>query len=296
MNTSGLVPRAVHELLRNLEKELQVVCSYVEIYNDRIYDLVPYDGMSEQEHRSVELEIRESPNGHRWIQGVATYAIRSMEHVTQLLWNGAKNRATRATDMNQQSSRSHSILQVMVCNESKGTKSKLMLVDLAGSEKYQHHSYQKQTSEHMKELARINQSLSCLSNCISALQEKPKREHIPYRDSKLTRLLQDSLNGNSYTSIILTLSGHPDAYNETFSTLQFANRAMNIVIPTPIKAEAATINEKYAFMIQELQFEVEKLQDVLTTKDERIAELEQKQSTRVEALTIQLSKVKLSIM
>ena len=145
---------------------------------------------------------------------------------------GFKGRATRATNMNAESSRSHSIFSIYIesqeTNDATGEEvykaSKLNLVDLAGSERA---SKTGATGDGMKEATKINLSLSALGNVISALVDG-KTHHIPYRDSKLTRLLQDSLGGNTKTIMIAAVSPANYNYDETLSTLRYANRAKNI--------------------------------------------------------------------
>jgi len=144
---------------------------------------------------------------------------------------GFKSRATRATNMNAESSRSHSIFSIYIesqeADESGNEKykaGKLNLVDLAGSERA---SKTGATGDGMKEATKINLSLSALGNVISALVDG-KTHHIPYRDSKLTRLLQDSLGGNTKTIMIAAVSPANYNYDETLSTLRYANRAKNI--------------------------------------------------------------------
>ena len=153
------------------------------------------------------------------------------EDVLLLLYQGGRKRQVRATEYNEHSSRSHAILQLSIELELPQVdgrvvmrKAKLNLVDLAGSEKWGTGEKDKETK---KELVKINSSLATLGNCISALANK-KRNHIPYRDSPLTRLLQDSLGGSTRTIIIATVSPHPDSQEESASTLQFANRATRV--------------------------------------------------------------------
>ena len=141
------------------------------------------------------------------------------------LWKGAKNRAVSSTDMNEHSSRSHTIFQVLVetkgMNGLPGTKAKLNLVDLAGSEKWRPHQLSEFSDTRIMEMTSINQSLSNLGNCVRGLL-RPGRNHIPFRNSMLTRLLQDSLGGNAQTGFVVTVSPSELANEETISTLQFA--------------------------------------------------------------------------
>uniref|UniRef100_K3X600 Kinesin motor domain-containing protein n=1 Tax=Globisporangium ultimum (strain ATCC 200006 / CBS 805.95 / DAOM BR144) TaxID=431595 RepID=K3X600_GLOUD len=148
---------------------------------------------------------------------------------------GNRNRTIRATEYNEKSSRSHALLQLSAEVESRGIegattiirRAKLNLVDLAGSEKWD--TDVAMGNDRCKELTSINQSLSALGNVISALANS-KRTHIPYRDSKLTRLLQDSLGGNTRTVVIATISPSETALDETISTLMFADRAKCVMV------------------------------------------------------------------
>ena len=171
----------------------------------------------------------------------------------KLMDKGNKNRSVGATLMNADSSRSHSIfaIKVEMCEKDESGEEhyragKLNLVDLAGSERQ---SKTGASGDRLKEATKINLSLSALGNVISALVDG-KSKHIPYRDSKLTRLLQDSLGGNTKTLMIAALSPAADNYEETLSTLRYANRAKNI-------KNKPTINEdpKDA-MLRQLQDEI----------------------------------------
>lgn len=152
------------------------------------------------------------------------------QELTKLMADGTKNRSVGATLMNADSSRSHSIFTVRVetsqevDGDTRIRGSKLNLVDLAGSERQ---GKTGATGERLKEATKINLSLSALGNVISALVDA-KSKHIPYRDSKLTRLLQDSLGGNTKTLMVAAISPADNNYDETLSTLRYANRAKNI--------------------------------------------------------------------
>ena len=230
----GIIPRLVEGIFHYIEAadsaiEFTVKVSYVEIYNEKIRDLMCID--------KDNLKIRESANGV-WIEDVTQVYVRNCDDVYEVLSDGAKNRAVSATKMNAESSRSHSVFIVTIGQKDGSTGSvkgaKLTLVDLAGSEKVGKTGADGQT---LKEAQHINKSLSALGNVINALttqpvakpgQKKPAPVHIPYRDSKLTYLLSDSLGGNSKTCLIIT--GSPSAFNaeETLSTMRFGNRAKNI--------------------------------------------------------------------
>jgi len=166
------------------------------------------------------------------VANLTTVIVNSISDIEKTMKAGYDHRSVAATGMNDESSRSHSIFSVYIETSEENEKfddtvfkaGKLHLVDLAGSEK------QKQTNadkERLEEAKKINMSLSSLGNVIKALVDG-KSKHIPYRDSKLTRLLQDSLGGNTKTLMIAAVSPSSDAYEETLSTLRYADRAKNI--------------------------------------------------------------------
>ena len=238
VDEAGIIPRSITALFTELS-ELQktgtsaiVHASYLQIYNNDIMDLFH----SQNSNSSEVLEIKESIHGnalHMFVSNLSEIRVECPSAVISLLKRGNQNRCIRATDMNQSSSRSHAILTLRVEVASRGTdggtilrQAKLTLVDLAGSEKWNKALEMDKTQ--IREMTEINSSLSALGNVISALSQK-KRRHIPYRDSKLTRYLQDSLGGNTRTTIIATVSSTQSASEETVSTLQFADRAKRVM-------------------------------------------------------------------
>jgi hypothetical protein len=180
-----------------------------------------------------------------------------------LMIRGWNHRATGATLMNEDSSRSHSIFTINVeMMDTAGSnqhirKGKLNLVDLAGSERQ---AKTMATGDRLKEATKINLSLSALGNVISALVDG-KSKHIPYRDSKLTRLLQDSLGGNTKTMMVACLSPADNNYDETISTLRYANRAKNIKNKPKINEDPKDA------MLREYQDEIQKLKSMLENQD-----------------------------
>ncbi|XP_060534015.1 osmotic avoidance abnormal protein 3 isoform X5 [Cylas formicarius] len=201
--------------------------SYLEIYNEQIRDLlVPNDKMA----TSSTLSLKETPNEGVTVPGLTQHPVHNVNECENFLNVGSKNRMIGATLMNQNSSRSHSIFTISIeqisnlNNNESIRKGKLNLVDLAGSERQ---TKTGATGDRLKEATKINLSLSALGNVISALVDG-KAKHIPYRDSKLTRLLQDSLGGNTRTLMIACISPSDRDYMETLSTLRYANRAKNI--------------------------------------------------------------------
>ena len=239
----GLIPQTakfVFQHLDALKREEKVVsskisCSYLELYNEKVIDLLGPSIATRTMGKG--LNIREDKSKGVYVPNASDVIVEKEDEVLALLWEGAQNRAISATDMNEHSSRSHTIFQFVIHLEMQPRegypkvicRSKLNLVDLAGSETMKTNKIANLSGTHIQELTAINQSLSCLGNCIRALSQHG-RSHVPYRDSKLTRLLQDSLGGNTKTSFIVTVSPGMDAYAETISTLQFADRAKRVVM------------------------------------------------------------------
>lgn len=313
----GIIPRAVQFLFDRLNQESEedetfsysVTCSFLQIYNEHLVDLLLQDGGTAT--NSAPLQIREEaggargrkreggdakhgkrdqyrseavrdvgdaavsldgegrvlgvaghhhnrpiskPNGARafdnrrvFVNGLSSFRVGGAQDVLRYVNLGAANRRVRATQHNEASSRSHAVMQLTVEVKSGGgnggdedgqdgvassghvtyRQAKLSLVDLAGSEKMD--SGLHISSGHFKELRSINQSLSTLGNVVSALSEKG-RTHVPYRDSKLTRLLQDSLGGNTRTTIIACVNPLAGQTHETINTLQFADRAKKVSV------------------------------------------------------------------
>ncbi|CAL8106513.1 unnamed protein product [Calicophoron daubneyi] len=225
----GIIPRAFDHVFETISvsqnTKFLVHASYLEIYNEDIRDLLGRD-------TKAKLELKEHPEKGVYVSGLTMHKVTSVEECSVIMGMGWKNRATAATLMNADSSRSHSIFTIYLemvdhdplLDADKLKAGKLNLVDLAGSERQ---SKTGASGDRFKEATKINLSLSALGNVISALVD-PKVKHVPYRDSKLTRLLQDSLGGNTKTLMIACLSPADNNYDETLSTLRYANRAKNI--------------------------------------------------------------------
>uniref|UniRef100_A0A7N6ANG1 Kinesin-like protein n=1 Tax=Anabas testudineus TaxID=64144 RepID=A0A7N6ANG1_ANATE len=221
----GIIPRIAHDIFdhiysmdENLEFHIKV--SYFEIYLDKIRDLLDVS--------KTNLSVHEDKNRVPYVKGCTERFVSSPEEVMDVIDEGKANRHVAVTNMNEHSSRSHSIFLINIKQENieteKKLSGKLYLVDLAGSEKV---SKTGAEGAVLDEAKNINKSLSALGNVISALAEGTKT-HVPYRDSKMTRILQDSLGGNCRTTIIICCS--PSIYNEaeTKSTLMFGQRAKTI--------------------------------------------------------------------
>lgn len=196
--------------------QFSVKASFLEIYKERIRDLLhPIND---------NLPIRQSPTRGIYVENLREVFVGGEEDIRDLLRKGEAARSVASTKMNERSSRSHSLFIVRVEQRNLDTGGlrvgRLNLVDLAGSEKI---SKTGAAGETLEEAKKINQSLSALGNCIHALTEA-KRGHIPYRDSKLTRILQDSLGGNTKTCLVVTCSPHVFNIDETLTTLRFGAR------------------------------------------------------------------------
>lgn len=218
----GVVPRTFEQIWSHINRtqnmNFLVACSYLEIYMEELRDLL--------KPGNNHLELRERENGI-CVPNLHSVLCKSVDDMINVMNLGNKNRTVGFTNMNEHSSRSHAVfvIKIEMC-EVESTSIKvgvLNLVDLAGSERQ---SKTGATAERLKEASKINRALSSLGNVISALAEKSP--HVPYRDSKLTRLLQDSLGGNSKTIMISCIGPSEYNYNETLTTLRYANRAKTI--------------------------------------------------------------------
>ncbi|KAK1888863.1 Kinesin-like protein KIF13B [Dissostichus eleginoides] len=263
----GLIPRLCSSLFSRTVKEageeeqFTVEVSYMEIYNEKVRDLLDPKGNRQA------LRVREHKVMGPYVDGLSRLAVACYTDIESLMSEGNKSRTVAATNMNEESSRSHAVFNIILTHtltdlksETSGEKvSKLSLVDLAGSERA---AKTGAAGERLKEGSNINKSLSTLGLVISALADqgagKNRSKFVPYRDSVLTWLLKDSLGGNSRTAMVATISPAADNYDETLSTLRYADRAKSIV-------NHAVVNEDpNARIIRELREEVEKLREQLT--------------------------------
>uniref|UniRef100_A0A671UGM4 Kinesin family member 21A n=1 Tax=Sparus aurata TaxID=8175 RepID=A0A671UGM4_SPAAU len=279
----GIIPRAVHHLFKGIEErreaaqeqgrpvpEFKINAQFLELYNEEVLDL--FDSTRDMKQKS-HIKIHEDASGGIYTVGVTTRTVSSETEMIQCLKLGALSRTTASTQMNVQSSRSHAIFtihlcQVRVCQEtetdnrvSNGNSemdeyetltAKFHFVDLAGSERLKRTGA---TGDRAKEGISINCGLLALGNVISALGDRGKRaSHVPYRDSKLTRLLQDSLGGNSQTVMIACISPSDRDFMETLNTLKYANRARNI------KNRVMVNQDKASQQISALRTEIARLQ------------------------------------
>ncbi|XP_047740142.1 kinesin-like protein KIF13A isoform X2 [Hyalella azteca] len=261
-DNKGLIPRLCDELFERIARTdhntgCKVEVSYMELYNEKLNDLLDPSRDNRQQ-----LKIREFSKGGIVVNGLSALAVTSYAEIERLIMEGNAARTVAATNMNAESSRSHAVFNVVltqtvldVASGVSGAKvSKLSLVDLAGSERA---SKTGAVGERLREGSNINKSLSTLGLVISKLAEQDS--FVPYRDSQLTMLLKDNLGGNSKTVMVATISPSSDNYEETLSTLRYANQAKRIV-------NNAVVNEdQNAKLIRELREEVDSLKGQLQT-------------------------------
>ncbi|CAM9722802.1 unnamed protein product [Chrysoparadoxa australica] len=255
----GIIPSSFQHIFDKIgladNAQYLVRASYLEIYNEEIRDLLSKDPKNK-------LELKENVDSGVYVKDLTSFVVKSSMEIDHVMQAGKKNRSVGSTLMNQTSSRSHSIFTIVVecqVSDERGDHirvGKLNLVDLAGSERQ---SKTGATGDRLKEATKINLSLSALGNVISALVDG-RSQHIPYRDSKLTRLLQDSLGGNTKTVMCANCGPAEYNYDETVSTLRYANRAKNI------KNKPRINEDPKDAMLREFQEEIKRLKAQLAAQ------------------------------
>ncbi|KAG8098355.1 hypothetical protein GUJ93_ZPchr0013g36226 [Zizania palustris] len=263
--------RTIFDLVKKDDSSdtFEVLCSYLEVYNEVIYDLL--------EKSSGHLELREDPEHGIMVAGLRSIKVHSADKILELLNIGNSRRKTDSTEANSTSSRSHAVLEITVKRKQKGQygsqvlRGKLALVDLAGSERA---SETNNYGQKLRDGANINRSLLALANCINALGKQNKKglAYVPYRNSKLTRILKDGLSGNSRTVMVATISPADDQYHHTTNTLKYADRAKEI--KTHVHKNIGTVDthvEDYKRMIDNLQVEVSRLKKELAEKEHQLS-------------------------
>ena len=276
----GIMPFTLKELFNEIklypQRKFKIKLWYLEIYNENIRDLLV--------NNSENLELREDPTKGLIVNGITEKETNSTEDILSLLKKGNKNRTTEETDANETSSRSHAILQILVSYKEKENNivnenltvnninnndikfGKLSLIDLAGSERA---SMTGSKGMRLIEGGNINKSLLVLGNCINALCEsniKGNKPHIPYRDSKLTRLLKDSLGGNSRTVMIANVSPFIYNFDDTYNTLKYAERAKHIktqVSRNILNYNSQYLRNNYLNVIRKLHLKINDLENKL---------------------------------
>lgn len=259
----GLMVMSLRDIFGQMQadsdKDFHVRCSYLEVYNEIIYDLL--------QANSPGLDLREDPELGPQAAGLKRVEVNSADRIFQLLREGNMRGKTEATDANAVSSRSHAVLEIVVNRADRNNyqknvfMGKLALVDLAGAERAH------ETNNHGQQLrdgANVNRSLLALANCINALGKRKKKGFVfvPFRNSKLTRLLKDGLCGNSRTVMIATVASSDAQYNHTVNTLKYADRAKEI--KTHVRVEKKTVHShilEYQRMIDTLNEENRQLKD-----------------------------------
>ncbi|RZC13532.1 Kinesin-like protein KIN-14J isoform D [Glycine soja] len=262
----GVNYRALHDLFhisqsRRSSIVYEVGVQMVEIYNEQVRDLLSSNGPQKR----LGIWNTAQPNGLA-VPDASMHSVNSMADVLELMNIGLMNRATSATALNERSSRSHSVLSVHVRGTDLKTNTLLRgclhLVDLAGSERVDR---SEATGDRLKEAQHINKSLSALGDVIFALSQKSS--HVPYRNSKLTQLLQSSLGGQAKTLMFVQLNPDVASYSETVSTLKFAERVSGVEL-------GAARSNKEGRDVRELMEQLASLKDVIARKDEEIERLQ----------------------
>ena len=278
----GLIPRICFELFSALENNAAndgyvetVDFSHLEIYNESIKDLLapPQQGY---------LKVREHPQKGIFVSGLTVVRVTKFEDVMSLIAVGDKNRSVAVTNINAHSSRSHAICTITVCQRTRNAQKKndlptsalqqkvarLHLVDLAGSERV---ALSGATGTRLKEAGNINKSLSVLGDVIKSLGDsRTQKTHIPYRNSTLTMILKDSLGGNSHVFMLATISPSSSDYEETVSTLKFAERAKRVRLRVEANVTSGLLasDQSAVELVPLLQAEVAKLRQLLQKQQE----------------------------
>ncbi|KAI0810130.1 kinesin motor domain-containing protein [Xylaria sp. FL0064] len=284
----GIIFLTMQELFEKIndcsdEKHTEISLSYLEIYNETIRDLLVPGGSKQG------LMLREDSNQAVTVQGLTSHHPKDVQEVMDMIVQGNEYRTVSPTDANATSSRSHAVLQINIAMKERNaavnephTMATLSIIDLAGSERA---SATKNRGERLIEGANINKSLLALGSCINALCDPRKKSHVPYRNSKLTRLLKFSLGGNCKTVMIVCVSPSSAHFDETQNTLRYANRAKNIQtkvtrnvfnVNRHVKDFLVKIDEQMA-LINELKAQQKDAEQIFFTKFRK--QMEKKESS-----------------
>ena len=289
-NSRGIIPRTIESIFSYIESnnnkntKFIIRAAYLQIYNEMINDLL------KPENTNKNLSIREDKQKGLYVDDLSEWAVRGPSDIYTLLQRGAQCREVGNTFMNDVSSRSHAVFMITVeqlissNNGRQITKiGKLNLVDLAGSERTR---ITGATGKQLQESIKINKSLSALGNVINALTDTKERKHIPYRDSKLTRLLEDSLGGNCKTTMIATISPAHCSFNESLSTLNFAKRAKNIK-KRPVINEDIDHNgliHQYENELKKIRKELEEKNKIIELNEEILKMKNREEKEKIDAI------------
>lgn len=292
-SSRGVMLQTVEELYRRIAAEeermsCEVAVSYLEVYNEKIRDLLC---------PGPDLAVRDDANQGVCVSGLSMHKPKGAQALLSLLETGNSNRTQHPTDANATSSRSHAVFCVYVKMRPKATglsadvrTAKMSLIDLAGSERG---TATTNRGDRMREGANINRSLLALGNCINALTESNgKVSHVPFRDSKLTRILKDSLGGNCRTVMIANISPSSMSYEDTYNTLKYANRAKDI--KTAVTRNVVNVDfhvTRYKKLVEELQAEVAQLRGKLAEQENRAARLRPLDPEKVEEYVEEMEKL-----
>ncbi|MEQ2251012.1 Kinesin-like protein kif19 [Ilyodon furcidens] len=293
----GIYVRTLNDLFRAIEETsddmlYSVSMSYLEIYNEMIRDLLnPSSGF---------LDLREDSKGVIQVAGITEVSTINAQEIMELLMKGNKQRTQEPTAANKTSSRSHAVLQVAVKQQSRCRDvlhevrfARLFMIDLAGSERA---AQTQNRGQRLKEGAHINRSLLALGNCINALSDKNGNKYVNYRDSKLTRLLKDSLGGNSRTVMIAHISPASTAFEESRNTLAYADRAKSI--RTRVKKNLINVSyhiAQYTNIISDLRCEIQRLKKKITEQSTDRADIRNIQA-EVQAHSCQQSRAEMDVL
>lgn len=277
----GIIPRTSDQIFKSLDEydgEYELRISALEIYKEVLRDLLYTE-------TPIELKIKESSKRGVYVEGLKETLVHSKEEFLEAVLKGGENRVVAETRSNQNSSRSHAvfILQITKRVQDKEQTGRLNLVDLAGSEKLS--SYYLRGRDRVEETKKINKSLSALGNVIYALTNNS--DHIPYRDSKLTRILQESLGGNYKTTLIITMSPYSGSIDESLTALKFARRAKHIKnrvhanITRPFDSTVSSLKEEIRDTRAQLSCMWQVLQEKLPTAELQSLSIQLKNCTLV---------------
>ncbi|MCQ2816694.1 MAG: hypothetical protein MJ252_05435 [archaeon] len=261
-NYRGIIPRSISTLFEEIGKkpdyDIEVNISYLEIYNETVFDLLSPTPTFEQRG---DITFQEDARGNVTVKGLSKHPVSNEEEAFNLLFEGESNRTISEHQLNKESTRSHCVFTITLEMKSKVESSekvitsKLNFVDLAGSERVKKTG---STGLALKEATYINKSLTFLEQVVVALTDKKKKEYVPYRQSKLTHILKDSIGGNCKTVMIANIWPEEPYINETLSTLNFAKRMKNVVneISVNVRLDSQALVKKLTKEIKELKQEL----------------------------------------